>query len=118
MKVSPFNVIMAFCESKGFPCPQPEYRFALPRKFAFDFAWPERRLALEIEGAIFGMGKPCPFCKRRQQGGHTSVEGLKRDILKYNLAAERGWRLLRFTPEMIAKGKAFPVLERILRKDG
>ena len=94
----------------GLPRPEQEYRFSPPRRFAFDFAWPAIRLAVEKEGGIYGRagkGKECPLCGRKAPGAHTSVERLLSDMEKYNLAAELGWRLLRFRPEHFKSGEAF-----------
>ena len=43
--------------SKHIPPPQREYRFHPERKWRFDFAWPERRFAVEIEGITPGQGR-------------------------------------------------------------
>ena len=39
-----------FCERLGLFRPVPEYEFAPPRKFRCDYAWPEKKWAMEIEG--------------------------------------------------------------------
>lgn len=76
-----------------------EYRFHSTRKWAFDYASPVLRIAIEIEGGVYGRGKPCPLCKRKRGGAHSSVTGILRDIEKYNEATVAGWRVLRFTPK-------------------
>ena len=62
-----------------------EYRFHPTRKFRFDLAIPEKRLAIEIEGAVY------------VRGGHSTGRGIEKDCEKGNLATLAGWRLLRFT---------------------
>lgn len=75
----------------GLPEPCPEYRFS-ERKFRFDFAYPEAKVAIEIEGqGPKGLGR------------HQRPEGFERDLEKYNLAVVLGWRILRFTPSMIRR---------------
>lgn len=71
----------------GLP-PQREYLFArvLGRKWRFDFAWPERLVAVELEGLTHGEG-----------GRHQRVAGFAVDCEKYNSAVMLGWRVLRFT---------------------
>lgn len=121
VKISAAQTIMIFCLdlANGFSSssliPETEYQFAKPRKFAFDFGWPVFKLALEIEGGVYGSGKPCPVCKRPAPRGHSSFTGIMRDMEKYNLAARLGWRVIRFTPKQIEEGEAFPLLEEMLR---
>ena len=71
--------------------PVREYRFALPRRFRFDFAWPSERVAVELEGGIW------------MRGRHVRGKGYEKDCEKYNLAALRGWRVLRFTRGMLER---------------
>jgi len=62
-----------------------EYRFDKVRKFRFDIAFPEKMLAIEYEG-IFS-----------EKSRHTNVKGFSTDCTKYNLAASKGWTVLRYT---------------------
>lgn len=82
-------LFLALCKREGVPPPCEEWIFASPRKFRFDFAWPEVRLALEVEGGIF------------TKQAHGSITGILRDMEKYNLAAANGWRVLRVTPAQL-----------------
>ena len=84
------------------PQPEREYRFHPTRKWRFDFAWPERRLACECEGATWVNGR------------HTRGAGYQNDCEKYNQAALTGWRVLRFTAAIIRSGMAVTTLERAL----
>ena len=85
------------------PAPTPQYRFAAPRRWTFDFAWPDRMLALEVEGGIWTKGR------------HTRGKGYEKDCEKYNEAALLGWRLLRVTTSHIKAGTALQVIERALK---
>lgn len=78
----------------------PEYRFC-DRRWRFDFAHPDSKLAIEIDGGIW----------RGSRGGHTSGTGFARDREKDFEAAMGGWTVLRLTPEM-ARDRA--LLERIV----
>ena len=62
-----------------------EYRFDEKRKFRFDFALPNLKIAVEYEG-IFS-----------EKSRHTSVLGYSKDVEKYNLATIQGWSVLRYT---------------------
>ncbi len=63
----------------------PEYKFLTDRKFRFDWAWPEFKIAIEYEG-IFA-----------DKARHTNKMGYSKDTEKYNLATINGWRVLRYT---------------------
>lgn len=76
-----------------------ELVFARPRRWRFDFAWPEYLVAVEIEGLVIIHGQ-------LGQGRHHTVSGFKGDMDKYNAAAELGWRLLRFDQGRVKNGSA------------
>jgi very-short-patch-repair endonuclease len=80
--------------------PLRECRFAEPRKWRFDFAFPVSRIAVEIEGGT------------RMNGRHNRHDGFEKDAEKYNEAAIRGWRVLRFTTEQVKSGLAIDTLLR------
>ncbi len=71
-------------KSKGIKF-ETEYRFDKVRRFRFDIAILEYKIAIEYEGV---------FSKKSR---HTSVTGYSKDCEKYNLAAVNGWRVLRYT---------------------
>jgi len=68
------------------PEPKQQFRFAKPRRWAFDVAWPNHKVAVELEG-IYGRGKS----RHRTRGGYHN------DCTKYNAGVERGWYILRYT---------------------
>jgi very-short-patch-repair endonuclease len=76
-----------FCCRMGLPAPVPEFKFHPTRDWRFDFAWPDKKVAIEVEGGIHTGGR------------HTQPAGFYKDMEKYNQAAVRGWRILRFTPK-------------------
>jgi hypothetical protein len=102
----------------GLPAPVREFRFAAhavgwlgedkPRgatlgnllvrsglaDWRFDFAWPEQRLAVEVEGGMWSGGR------------HNRAAGFAEDCRKYNAATRLGWRVLRYTTEMVTRGQA------------
>lgn len=87
-----------------------EYRFDDERKWRLDFAIIHQHIAIEVDGgnrmaAINPRtGKPVAV------GRHTQSD----DYRKLNRAAELGWRVLRFTPEMIESGEALETISRVL----
>lgn len=89
MKINHLPLIESFWNNFGMPCPIPEYRFTPPRKWRLDYAWPDVKLAIEIEGGVY------KYC------GHNSISGFIKDIDKYNALTENGWALLRYQPKKI-----------------
>lgn len=87
---------------RDLPAPVPEYRFAPPRRWRFDLAWPERMVALEIEGGTW------------ISGAHTRGRHFESDAEKYNEAALAGWKVLRVTTGMVDDGRALGFVERAL----
>ena len=57
------------------------------RWLRFDYAIPELKLAIEIEGSFF------------MNGQNSRGSGYIRDMEKYNLAQMHGWTVLRYTPD-------------------
>lgn len=88
----------------GLPEPVPEYRFNPKRRWRCDFAWPNLKIALEVEGGIFQIGR------------HNRPVGFTKDIEKYNDLALRGYRLFRFTPSQMRNGEALEVLQKAFKK--
>lgn len=92
------------CYYAHLPEPVPEYIFHEQRKWRFDFAWPDHRLSIEVEGGAF------------MKGGsrHTRGAGFRKDVEKYAEAVILGWRVLRVLPEHIENGQALTWAERAL----
>ena len=63
-----------------------EHRFHPVRKHRLDYAWPEAKVGMEVNGAIFGGAS-----------GHNTGMGIARDAEKNNLMQEVGWRLIILT---------------------
>jgi very-short-patch-repair endonuclease len=61
-----------------------EHVFHPARKWRLDFAWPELRIAAEVEGGVFSRGR------------HVRPAGFIDDCEKYNAAVLLGWSVLRF----------------------
>lgn len=62
-----------------------EHRFHDVRRFKFDYAIVDSKIAIEYEGL---------FSKK---SGHTTISGYTKDCDKYNLALVNGWKVLRYT---------------------
>lgn len=84
------------------PTPEREYFFAKPRRWRFDLAWPPLMLSAEVEGGTWVNGR------------HSRGSGMRKDAEKYNAAALAGWKVLRFTGDMVNDGTAVRTLEAAL----
>lgn len=82
--------------------PTPELVFHPTRKWRFDFAWPDRMIAVEVEGATWTGGR------------HTRGSGFEADAEKYGAAAVLGWRVIRVTGDMVNDGRALNLIEQAL----
>lgn len=69
---------------EGLPEPEREVRFHDVRRWRFDFAYIDVKIAIEIEGGVYTGGR------------HTRGTGFINDCEKYNTATVMGWRVLRF----------------------
>lgn len=95
MKHSPLQAALEFqMKAAKLPEPVPEYKIVPNRKFRWDYAWPDLKLAVEVNGGIW------------VQSGHSSGTGIARDAEKLNLAVLEGWRVLVFTKDPIKDGRA------------
>jgi hypothetical protein len=97
------DALVFILESIGLPPPYRVYRFAPPRWWRFDYAWPDRHLGLEIEGGTWSGGR------------HVRGKGYERDCEKYNAAALAGWMVLRVTTTMLRDGRALTLLQQAFR---
>ena len=89
----------------GLPAPETQFRYAPPRKFAADLAYPEAKLLIEVTGGVF------------TGGAHGSILGILKDNERLNEATLAGYRVMRFVPDQVDNGEALAVIERFLRGD-
>lgn len=66
-----------------------EYRFYPGRRCAFDYANPDRMIAIEIEGGVW-------MSVHGGKSRHFTGSGASTDMKKYNSAEVRGWTILRY----------------------
>jgi len=74
-----------------------EYRFAEGRKFRFDFAFPAKKIAVEIDGMVHRIR--VRFLADREKG---------------NLAILYGWRVLHVGSDAVRDGRALAILKQLL----
>ena len=95
-------ILYPLLQERGIPIPKHELKFHPVRKWRFDFAWEEFKIALEIEGMVWHNGR------------HNRGSGFVKDIEKYNAAALLGWRIIRTTPSDYCKKEFLDFLGEIL----
>lgn len=103
MKYTNAQILLAVhCRELGLK-PEFEYRFC-QRRWAFDLAIPDLRLALECNGG-------------RWTGGHFRGKAVDAEYEKLNTAQMLGWRVLQFTNEFAEEGAAKAFIEKWLSTD-
>ena len=80
------------------PPPKTEYKFHPTRRWRFDFAWSEQKLA--------GGGWI--------NGRHNRGTGFANDMEKYHEAMKLGWNIYRCNGELMNSGRAIEVIELLL----
>lgn len=86
-----------------------EYRFHPTRQWRFDYAIPDLRIAIEIDGGIWINGR------------HNRASGYLGDMEKFNAAATLGWVVLKFTPQEQYSQKTLELITQTIAnkvKDG
>ena len=73
----------------GGPALTPELRFHKTRKWRFDYACERAKIAIELDGGVFGNGR------------HNRASGFLKDCEKLNAAAFEGWRVFRLGTGMV-----------------
>lgn len=101
MKYNP-SIVRAYFRSEGLPPFVTEHQFHPDRKWRFDFAWLEQKVALEVEGGMWTAGR------------HSRGSGVVKDIEKYNAAVLLGWRVLRVQPQEICMQETIQMLKTVL----
>lgn len=93
-----------WCSLHGLPAPVAEFPFAkdIGRKWRADWAWPEKKVLLEVDGGVWIGGR------------HTSGAGWMKDTDKLNHAALLGWRCLRCAPKTLMTADMKALLVGIL----
>ena len=105
------------------PIPEREYRFGAMasggtgnglrkrlaehglRDWRFDFAYPDLKIAVEVEGGTFSGGR------------HTRGKGFEGDVEKYTSATLLGWLVIRATGKHVKSGQAVQWLQQAIDMD-
>jgi len=96
------QAFLFYIDSLDLPKPVQEWRFHSVRRWRFDFAWPDRMVAVECEGGVWSRGR------------HVRGKGFENDCEKYSTAAAMGWKVLRVTAGMLDRD-ALGFLDLLIR---
>lgn len=89
-----------------------EYYFAKPRMWRFDFADPDKMIAIELDGGLRKrIFKRKDGTTYESTGRHNTAEGYESDCEKFFEAARQGWRVFRLTKKMININNVEKIIE-------
>ena len=88
-------MLLTRLERAGLPTGVGQHPVIAGRLFRFDRAWPDHKVAVEIQGGVW-----------MPKSAHNTGSGIERDCLKLSMAAALGWRVLPITRSMIESGEA------------
>jgi hypothetical protein len=95
--------VNAFFATHEIPAPHYELAFHPDRKWRFDMAWGQEKVALEVQGGIWGGGR------------HTRGAALLKEWEKLNTAAADGWRILYCQPDDLLTAQTANYIKNALK---
>ena len=93
-------ILRHLLEERNLPLPKREWEFCAKRKFRFDYAFVDQKIAIEVEGGRW-----------RYKGAHNTGGAIARDCAKSNLAQTQGWIVLRVFPETLRESSTIDLIE-------
>lgn len=99
------NRFPRLCVASGLPMPVREYKFHDTRKWRLDYAWPEHKIGLEVNGGVWIRGR------------HTRGAGQIKDMEKFNAANLLSWHIYQCTPQEIHNLSILTVLQAAFKKE-
>lgn len=95
------KIFYELLKKERLPYPIKEFRFS-ERRWRFDYAFPDSKVALEIEGGVWINGR------------HTRGQGYINDCEKYNRATILGWKVLRVIPNMLISNDTIQLIKQAI----
>ena len=96
------DIVSAYFKQCGLPAPVFELRFHSVRRWRFDLAFPDQKVALEVQGGIFTGGR------------HNRGAAMLKEWVKLNTAAAMGWRLLYCQPKDLCMSQTVDIIREAL----
>jgi len=103
VRSQPHQLLLLHLAASGITGWEAEYRFHPVRRWRFDIAFVDRKIAVEVDGGGW------------IQGRHSRGGGMHSDAEKLSAAAILGWRVLRVTPQWVRSGDAVRWIQEALR---
>jgi len=98
---SPIEAKFAYqLKESGFPVFTREFKIFEDRHFRFDFAWPNLKLLVDLNG-----------------NHHLDPTNYTRDCEKYALATIAGWRVLIFSSKMVRNDLAYSLIVKFFEEN-
>jgi len=93
-----------------------EYRFHPVRRWRFDYAFPDKKVYLEVDGGIFGFYVTNKITGERKLivGGHNYGGQIRNEHEKRNAATLMGWRGLWCEPKFLLGHETIRILKEAL----
>ena len=98
------DMFTLYCQSQLGREPVREHKFHPTRKWRFDYAFPDLKIAIECDGGVFTRGR------------HVRPQGYLKDMEKFNAAAEAGWVVLKFTPQQLMTAAAIEAIRSTINQ--
>ena len=97
-----YPIFLQVLSISGLPSPVQEHKFHPERKWRFDYAYPDKKVAIEIDGGTWN------------NGAHVRPIHYQSDCEKFNEAAILGWRVLKFIPQELNSMKTVDKIKKAL----
>jgi very-short-patch-repair endonuclease len=97
------DLLTMLVKALGLPAPVREFRPFPDRKWRIDCAWPDRLVAIEVDGGEWTAGR------------HSRGKGMQSDCEKANRLTLNGWSVFRLTGSQVNSGYGATLVEQILR---
>lgn len=103
-KTALMAILLAEIKQEGLPAPVLEHAFHPIRRWRLDAAWPDKKVGLEVHGAVYA------------HGHHVRGKGFEDDREKANEAQLLGWKILEYSTGQVRDGMAVLDLKRALAR--
>lgn len=87
-----------------FPAWERDYRFESSKRWRFDFAWVQAKVALEVEAGLWTGGR------------HPRPAGFIQDLEKYHTALFHGWQVFRVHRGLLQEPAFWQQLRQFLQE--